>query len=166
MKRPTARTAEADAQDFAEALQQGRLHPPKAEEAAAQHEAARAARGAERRKTRRGRLPNSLLSLPTTTAVLTPFSSERSTGMKPKPLGTLSATPGGRTPLSDRLGRLHARQAGDETRRSGGRQMVPEDQGFAAEGFADSLCMAADSYGWEGRSAWSWATRSRPRCCF
>ncbi|MBV9619106.1 MAG: hypothetical protein JO201_07825, partial [Verrucomicrobia bacterium] len=140
------RTAKADLDDFAAALRDGKIRPPDPAQASAQHEAARKAINAHEK------------NLPTE------FASEfadyhrgaiaDSTDEARKIWEKLLARPG-----EERHYRSvwAAFMIGKRLLKDGDPEAVKwfqQTRQLAQDGFNDSLGMAADSYGWEGRSEW------------
>ncbi len=145
-------TANADLADFAAALKAGEIHPTDPKKATGQHEAARAALAAPDAN------PNGLPE---------EFNSEFSDyhrGARAFQLGNLREAADIWQKLLNRppaerhfrstwaafmLGKTSLKQNDPQASK-----WFQATRALAKDGFADTLCMAADSYGWEARSEW------------
>ncbi len=140
------RTAKADLDDFATALREGQIKPPDPAQAAAQHEAARAAINSHEKT-----LPAEFQS---EFADYHRGASGSTTEEARKIWEQLLARP-----AEERHYRSvwAAFMIGKRLLKDGDPEAVnwfQRTRQLAGEGFNDSLGMAADSYGWEGRSEW------------
>jgi hypothetical protein len=148
-------TAEADVKDFALAIKEGQLKPVDPAKATQQHDAARKFLSAPA-GTRSGPLPEEFASEFSDYhrgALAYSLGSEHWAEAKTHWEGLL------KRPAEERhyrtvwatfmMGKI-ALKSGD----SGAVKWFQQTRALAKEGFADSLGMAADSYGWEGRSEW------------
>lgn len=148
-------TADADIKDFALALKEGRIKPADSAKATQQHEAARKFL-VEPADTRSGSLPEEFLS----------EFSDYHRGAYAYALGREhwgEAKTHWENLLKRPAGERHYRAVwatfmlGKIALKSGDPEAVrwfQQTRALAKEGFADSLGMAADSYGWEGRCEW------------
>jgi hypothetical protein len=148
-------TADADVNDFALALKAGRIKPTDSAKAAQQHEAARKFLS-EPGDTRSGPLPEEFAS----------EFSDYHRGAYAYALGRehwAEAKTHWENLLKRPAAERHYRtiwatfMLGKVAVKSGDPEAVKwfqQTRALAKEGFADSLGMAADSYGWEGRSEW------------
>jgi hypothetical protein len=146
-------TADVDGKDFAAALREGRIKPENSEKAAEQHKAARDFIAEANEKT-----PDTLPE---------EFASEFADYHRGALAYRLGKWGEARTAWEELLNRpaeeRHYRTVwatfmlGKASLKSGDPEAVKwfrRTRDLAKEGFADSLGMAADSYGWEGRSEW------------
>ena len=146
-------TADADVKDFAAALQEGRIKPENSEKATEQHQAARDLIAQANDKT--------------TDTLSEEFASEFADYHRGAFAYRLSKWDEARSAWQALLNRpaeeRHYRtvwaafmlgKVDLKTDDPGAVQWFQRTRDLAKEGFADSLGMAADSYGWEGRSEW------------
>jgi hypothetical protein len=148
-------TADADLKDFALAIKEGRLKPADPAKATRQHEAARQFLS-QAADTRSGTLPEEFASEFSDYhrgAYAYALGSEHWAEAKTHWEGLLKLPAGERQYrtiwATFMLGKMALKSGDPEAVK-----WFQQTRALAKEGFADSLGMAADSYGWEGRSEW------------
>ncbi len=146
-------TTDVDVKDFAAALQEGRIKPENPEKATEQHKAARELLTKVDAKTT-DTLPEEFAS---------EFADYHRGALAYRLKEWDKATKAWEELLSRPAGERHYRTVwaafmlGKVALKTGSAEAVQwfqRTRDLAREGFADSLGMAADSYGWEGRSEW------------
>jgi len=149
-------TSDADVEDFARAIREGRIKPPNPDEATRLHAAARAAIAAPSEATPdlpTGEFPSEFADYHR--GAMAYALGQASWAKAREAWKSLLARPAGER--RDRsvwaafmLGKL-AMKSGDYPTAI---EWFRKTRELAREGFADSMGMAADSYGWEGRCEW------------